>query len=268
LFGHKVFRAPNPPYGAIISYYLKENSQEDIHLTIQDSNGQIIRELEGTQMAGINRIVWDLRHGHPAPHPPAKPEMQYGPSVLPGIYKITLKRNDKEMTKTVKVELDPAISASSDDLEARHDALVDIYAINPTLEVVRKTMESIQTDMEKLKSRLDKESSTPKAIQEQINAISAVLGKIRGQLYGDPENPNHRRYFSILALRGIATSIERFSEAPSQAKLEFIKRKRGELRTIIDELNRVIQTDLPQLNTLLMENKVPLLIMRESIKEF
>jgi photosystem II stability/assembly factor-like uncharacterized protein len=266
LFGHKVFRAPNPPYGAIISYYLQENSQEEVRIFVQDSSDQTVRELKGTKTAGINRIVWDLRHGYPAPHPPAKPEMQHGPSVLPGIYKITLKRNDMEVTKTVKVELDPSISASSDDLKARHDALVDIYTLNPILEEVRKTMESIQKDMEKLTSRLDKKSGEPKAVQEQINAISAVLGKIRRQLYGEHENPNHRRYFSVLALRGIATSIERFSEAPSQTKLEFIKQKRGELRTIIDELNRVIQTDLPQLNTLLMENKIPLLIMRESIK--
>ncbi len=268
LFGHKIFRAPNPPYGAIISYYLKEDSQEDIHIFIQDSSGQIIRELEGTQTAGINRIIWDLRHGFPASRPPAKPEMKYGPSVLPGKYKITLKCQDFEMTKTVEVELDPAISISFEDLKARHDALVNIYKWNPILVEVRKTSETIKTEMNRLKSRLEKIPDTPETIHEQINTINQEIERIHMKLYGDPKNPNHRRYFSVLALRGMASSLERFTEAPAESRLEFIKKKTGELQTIIDKLNSVIQVDLLQLNTLLIENRIPQLIKKKSIKRF
>ncbi|MFB0565018.1 MAG: WD40/YVTN/BNR-like repeat-containing protein [Candidatus Aminicenantaceae bacterium] len=52
--GHKVFVAPNPPFGVIISYYLKEKVKENVKIVITDSEGKTIRELNGPKEAGIN----------------------------------------------------------------------------------------------------------------------------------------------------------------------------------------------------------------------
>src|SRR5262245_9235915 len=58
--GQAIFRAKNPPMGAVLNYWLKEDSEDSASLTIADPSGFVIRKLEGTKRAGMNRVVWDL----------------------------------------------------------------------------------------------------------------------------------------------------------------------------------------------------------------
>lgn len=95
--GAGLFAAPNPPYGAVFTYYLKETYKSkkdlrkenekkltkenaDIHfpgwdeveaerrqekarviITVTDEKGNIIRKLNGPAEKGIHRIAWDLK---------------------------------------------------------------------------------------------------------------------------------------------------------------------------------------------------------------
>ena len=69
--GSAAFVGPNPDYGALITYYLKEETPADktcageknsVKIIISDKDGSVVRELEGPSRKGINRIVWDLRY--------------------------------------------------------------------------------------------------------------------------------------------------------------------------------------------------------------
>jgi len=96
--GAAYFTAPNPPYGAVITYYLKDTiktlkqirkesesklrkegkpvyypawedlKNEDreekpaIILTITDEDGNVVRRLTQPAVAGIHRVAWDLRY--------------------------------------------------------------------------------------------------------------------------------------------------------------------------------------------------------------
>ena len=59
--GHKWFSMPNPPYGAMIDYYLRTAPQGNVRITITDKSGKTIREMTGPAEAGVNRVEWDLR---------------------------------------------------------------------------------------------------------------------------------------------------------------------------------------------------------------
>jgi hypothetical protein len=266
LFGHKVFRAPNPPYGAIISYFLKEESPADVSITIQDSSGKTIRELKGPKTAGINRITWDLRYGFPAPHPPAKPEMTHGPSVLPGKYTVTLNCLENQMSKIVEVEGNPKIDISLEDRKAQHDALVRIYRLNPAISEVNKTSRSIEKDLQDLKAKLKKIPDIPDSVPQHIKDIENKIESIGIKLSGDPKNGPLRRYYSIQGLMGIAQSIERYTEAPTEAELHLIEKKTEELQAVIEQINTIIQSDILLLNRLLIENNIPHLIKKNIIK--
>ncbi|MBE3064719.1 MAG: hypothetical protein IMZ69_06840, partial [Spirochaetes bacterium] len=65
--GHKVFTGPNPPYGALISYFLKARPDDSTkaRIRVEDASGKMIREFEGPAGPGINRTAWDLRYGPP-----------------------------------------------------------------------------------------------------------------------------------------------------------------------------------------------------------
>jgi len=101
--GATYFKAPNPEFGAVFTYYLKEvpktlkalrqekeqelfkagkpipqpdydtirkeNKEIDPYLifTITDEAGNIVRRLTSSASKGINRMVWDLRYGSTSP---------------------------------------------------------------------------------------------------------------------------------------------------------------------------------------------------------
>lgn len=98
-----IFRAKNPPMGAIIYYWLKESSDDAASVSIADPSGFEIRKLDGTNRAGLNKVVWDLQAD--AKHRFSDPDQNYGqtPFVPAGVYKVTLSLGKQKAEKTVKV---------------------------------------------------------------------------------------------------------------------------------------------------------------------
>jgi photosystem II stability/assembly factor-like uncharacterized protein len=109
--GESFYTAPNPPFGAVVTYYLKEGLQtrrqarlarekalvkegaavpyptwdelraEDreeppaVVLTVTDEAGNVVRRVTGPTGAGFHRVAWDLRYP-PADPPSAEPFVQ------------------------------------------------------------------------------------------------------------------------------------------------------------------------------------------------
>jgi len=127
--------AENPPYGAMIDYYLKSNTSGPVTLEILDPAGDTIRKYSSedkappvnvetlnipaywlrtpeslSTAAGMHRWVWDLR---PTPAPrPAGGGGGFGGRggaavVLPGIYTVKLSVGGKSYTQPLLVKLDP-----------------------------------------------------------------------------------------------------------------------------------------------------------------
>jgi len=127
--GDAYYTAPNPPEGAVITYYLKDSirtrreqrreqekartdarfpdweelkseereAEPMIGITIRDSAGAVVRRLAGPVTAGLHRIAWDLRY--PAIDPislgetrPLEPweSPPVGPLVVPGSFSAEL----------------------------------------------------------------------------------------------------------------------------------------------------------------------------------
>jgi hypothetical protein len=118
----KHFRAQNPQGGTAISYYLKSAVTGDVKITITDLSGRVVREMDGTKHAGINRVQWNLS---PNPQPGAQGGRGFGQgggggrgrggrgapfvnpaSVAPGSYIVKLSIAGKELMKNVAVEAD------------------------------------------------------------------------------------------------------------------------------------------------------------------
>jgi photosystem II stability/assembly factor-like uncharacterized protein len=132
--GNEFYRAENPPFGAIFTYYLKEvpktlkelrkdeeakvretkglykyPSFADLRLedledkpylifTIEDMNGNAIRHLTEPAKSGVNRINWDLRYASQYPvGKNTKVDKHSAMPVVPGKYKVSMSlfHNDK-----------------------------------------------------------------------------------------------------------------------------------------------------------------------------
>jgi photosystem II stability/assembly factor-like uncharacterized protein len=106
--GDLFFRAENPPYGTLLTYYLGENMPADARLTVADSSGRIVRTLTGPSTAGIHRVQWDLETDRAKSSPPpalgaTAPERQRQLRVPPGTYQVTLEIGGTTRSKSVEV---------------------------------------------------------------------------------------------------------------------------------------------------------------------
>ena len=80
LGGDTIPVSPNDPNGLIVYYYLNQDAIADVIVTIADANGTIVRKLNGSQKAGLNRVSSETivrgeggpRRTPPAPMPPGK----------------------------------------------------------------------------------------------------------------------------------------------------------------------------------------------------
>lgn len=61
IWGDGFFTAKNPPFGAAISYWVKEYSPEEVSLEIADAAGRLVRKLKGSSVPGYTRVTWDLQ---------------------------------------------------------------------------------------------------------------------------------------------------------------------------------------------------------------
>jgi photosystem II stability/assembly factor-like uncharacterized protein len=103
--------APNPPYGAVFTYHVKQAlpESEKLVLTIADDSGRQMRRLDLDKTAGLRRVAWNLRVDPPAAAPGGQgqrgrgegaPAQQFGfgrggqapAPVPPGRYTATLGR--------------------------------------------------------------------------------------------------------------------------------------------------------------------------------
>lgn len=194
----------NPPDGAIVNYYLPQKHDGKLLLEIQSMDGDLIRTLEPSKNAGVNRAVWNLRYESTyrpqlRTQPPGRPWVQLngegwrplttwdldlnagqlGPRVVPGKYKAVLKIMDgndniqKEISQEFNVLKDPHAEGSSADIQAQvdfslqlRDAMnIAVSSIN-AIEVLRSELETIIA--EESDKKIQKEAIRLKAIAEDI----------------------------------------------------------------------------------------------------
>ena len=90
---------PNPPFGATLTYHLREPMAEgdQLVLTISDESGEQVRRLELPGEDGIHRVTWNMRRDPPPVPPGAEGSrrgrgQRQGEIVSPGRYTATLGR--------------------------------------------------------------------------------------------------------------------------------------------------------------------------------
>ena len=124
------FSGQNPPSGAILSFYQNAPQASAPGIEILDASGRVIRHIKPevkrepgaenvrgaagpgvTNVAGVNRVVWNLREdGVPQWMGAARPEYrgpQIGAGVAPGTYVARIVLNGRTYSQRFKVAADP-----------------------------------------------------------------------------------------------------------------------------------------------------------------
>ena len=268
--GHKVFVAPNPPFGALISYYLK-GKEKNVKVVIKNSDGKVIREIEESGDAGINRLAWDLRYDPPQLGDGGRMSRYFralgGPFVLPSEYQVSLKVADQEMIRPVEVTGDPRIAIALEDRKSQHDALYTIYELMPLMNGASRSSDKIRKEISALQGELKKVPDLPEGISDAVKAVGDKIGAIRKQLFGDPDAGYSGMRDSLRGrLLMLYRSIGSYTGAPTEAQIQQIGEDAEVLKAIVRDINTIIETDIADLNKMLNEKGVPRLFVGEPIK--
>jgi hypothetical protein len=166
-----------PNGGAAITYALRTAAKAPLKIEILDSNGAVIRKLDGPGRAGINRAQWNFLYDPPKlvalrtipqenPHiweerrfrgSDSRPilhwgirEAEVGPMALPGKYTVRLMVDGQSFTQPLTILKNPNVQTSDEDLAAafkvqlrvRDDITKTSEAVNK-LEWMRKQIDVI-----------------------------------------------------------------------------------------------------------------------------
>ncbi len=272
--GHKIFIAPNPPYGALINYYLRQapGENEKVTITIEDAQGNKVRELEGAKDVGVNRVDWDLRGQLPIELTDEQRQALgffgrlRGPLVDPGTYTVKVTVGDKTQSKKVTVEEDPRIQISDAERAVRRRAL------DRVMSVAVKTMEA-QRKIVGLKNALDSAIAQwrgpagrqiPQAIRDAAQELSKKVDEVHANFVpprlppGWAGPPLERRRPTIPQRMGrLYNSLDDYTAAPTRTQMDELAALEKLIGDVGPQVDRLVNEDLPALNKQMNEANIP-----------
>jgi len=200
--GAELFQVPNPPYGAVFTYYLGQNyktkKQERMELekklkdenvsfpgwdvledekrqdapqiliTIKDDQDNVIRQFSGPVGKGFHRVAWDLRK--------SSTQAINVDRVTPGDQPAGLYAGPGIYTATISKKIDGVITELSQPISFEVEKLYDGALKGPTDD----ELADIYLRLEKLRRAFTAVDPAMDDIKKQLNAMEASLGSVPG----------------------------------------------------------------------------------------
>ncbi len=278
--------AKNPPDGAIISYYLKDQPSDDITLTFLEEDGREIRTFSSKnpdedksedkpkkpkepripKEAGFNRWTWNLRYPDATKleDDDAANELMEGaipgPQVPPGTYRVRLTVGDAVREQSFEVRSDPRVAASNEDFRTQFDLLLGLRdklsevhtAINQVRALRRRAEDWLKRARDK--PELEKVAAAAKTLIEQLKPIEAELIQVKATSRGDT------LIFPVKLNGKLAGLIERVASgdgAPTQASTAVYSDLVARVDRQKDLLDEALTGEVAALNAAIQEAGLP-----------
>jgi len=265
----------DPEYGASLNYYLKVPAAKAPTLTISDAQGRMVRTLTGTNVAGINRVAWDLRDTPGAetrlltspmyaPHITVGPEGRVAPGttrisvlVAPGIYTVKLVVDGREHVRTVEVRKDPNSAGTEGDIAAQ---IAMVSAIRNDMNAAAAAVgriESVRVQLDALHRAVTDADvrRTATALAEKLVELELNLVDLRQTGAGQDGVRFGSKLIAKLGYLANGLANADFKPTDQQGEVQVLLKE--QLRGHLNELESLMGGDLAALNSMLRGKNVP-----------
>lgn len=288
------FSGQNPPAGAPIYYWLKDEPKDDITLEILDAAGNIVATMSGRQRQpighsdsreretealkaatlskakGVNMAVWNLLHDGAELIEGGKLDFGgpvFGPMAVPGSYTVRLTVDGKAMTTKLTLRPDPRVQMTDADYRAHRDLALAIRNDVSRLTRIVRELRSIRQQLQHRNALLKPE---PKAAQlsKDSDALISKLDELEKRIH----NPEAEVVYDILAFRGGAKLYSRIAALhdfvadadgpPTQGAREVYAEQKKELDGYEAEFRKLVSSDLATLNEAAKKAGLPHILSR------
>ena len=285
--------AENPPEGAILYYYLKEQPKDVIRLEILDSSGKAIRSYSSEEKkeesageegereepsdhipakTGLNLFTWDLRYQEPVKIPKAVYDegSPLGPLVLPGKYDVRLTVAGKSTTLPVEVSLDPRVKTSSADLQKQFDLMLKLRDRQEELNKAILSIRDLRTQLLTLEKRLGAadhgKTDANKSLIDQSAALRKKISEVEDELINSKATASEDELHYPTKLNSkfgyLTAAVDSADSAPTEGELGVFAELDGQLETQLAKWRDVTAKDLPALNDALRSAGTPVVAPR------
>jgi len=276
--GASQFSGPNPEYGALFTYYLKNDPpaketvqvqtdttpEQDrrsekpstVKIVITSADGMVIREIDAPDRKGFNRISWDLRYPlsfDPEGTRPGYFEPKKGIFVLPGEYKVKLLARGQEIEQNVTVEVDPRIITNPYALQRRLELSMTVSDIQRAYTEGWRAVDAMDKEISRIDKVLKGRENLPEKVRGKIQEIAKELKEIQSAFREDWTSIE----FVIMDLAG---TLQTTTAQPTQAQRSTVNRMRDELERYIRRINELIEEKFPELRALLISRDISLFV--------
>jgi hypothetical protein len=148
---------------------------------------------------------------------------------------------------------------SAADRRAQFDTIQQVGGLVAAMYHGHETAAELKSQVVSLQESLKKQDP-PEAVTTAVDGFVEKIDDLEEKLsrsggLGRVRWPNQRALYSRLTR--LYGTLNGYTEAPSAAHREHIDAYTAELRALLDQLNAVIDEDVPSLNRVLQENAVP-----------
>jgi len=277
--GQQIFAGTNPPYGALIDFYLKSKPAkgEKLNISVLDSSGKAVWNTDDVKARpGVNRINWDLRYNPPVKLTKEQIELQRiygvfgggvpGPLVEPGTYTVKIDLGSQSQTEPVKVQQDPRIEITPAALAARQAAVMRLYRLLQNAHTgamkIAGLKKSIDTALASWKQK--GAPKIPGAILSQAETLSKKVNDLQGKFMLARPAGGFAAYILHRPPPPLPTEIgqlmydlDSYSAAPSTTQNARIAELTKETDAALRSLDAIVSIDLARLNQALNKAGVP-----------
>ena len=274
--GDKQFMGPNPPAGALITYYLKDKLDEKATFKLQifDRDGKLVQDIERpSREKGLNRVAWNLRLGGPeVRRPPTEEQLAFGggsrgPQVLPGTYTVKLTVNDKVYEERVEVKLDPTVNIPMAALQEALDMQIKLRDMQSTINLSLRFLDSLETQLKQTQTTMKTLQKEPdkdlmKALEDWIKELDTMEDRLSARTEGlgfagraQVDDNIGNLFFSLDTNFG-----------PTAGQRQYFGEIQPAYRTRVDEVNKFLRETLPSWNEKLRAWNAPTLTTRKPLE--
>ena len=265
----------DPQYGATLNYYLKAPAAQAPVLTILDAQGKTMRQITGTNVAGINRVTWDLRdepgtevrlRTSPmyAPYITVPPEGRVAPGtarvallVAPGMYTVRLTVGGAEQTKQVEVRKDPNSAGTVAEIEEQLRSAAAIRVDMNAAAAAVARIESVRVQLDALKRAVTDADVIRAATALETKLVDLEMELVDLRQTGNGQDGVRFAAKLISKLGYLAGGLSGGDFRPTDQQGEVQLLLNGQLRGHLTALESLLGSELGSLNVLLRTKNVP-----------
>jgi len=273
-------KAPNPPQGAVLDYWLKDAAAGTVSLDIVDGKGKSVRHFSSADKqtppdpakidataewfpqptplsagAGMHRFVWDLRY--------AAPDALGGGGVwiLPGSYSAVLTVGGNTYRQQLTVRNDPRVKATVTDLAKQQALAFRIEAERAKLAAAVEEVSGTLKKLAALQAKAPVDLATQlKAFEDELSAETELhaVPPGYGQPGGAPEKVGSLAYVNN-AMGALQPAVESADGAPTPDAFKGFELQKAKAAKAIAAWQKLKAAHVPALDAALQAAGLPAL---------